>query len=144
MIQAADGGVMMWGIFSWHAKRRSKTAYEDYRCQHKLIRSSRWADCKLLIRTSTAEKTCLYTSTIILLINPFLSCLSPFFFYELLLFKFAAFSVTYVSLLPQRFLLRSFTLKESTNPSSLSPSAFNVKHLQEVLKCWKTETQTAD
>lgn len=79
MIQAADGGVMMWGIFSWHTKRQSKTAYEDYRCQHKLIRSSRWADCKLLIHTSTAEKTGLYTSTIILLINQFLSRVSLFF-----------------------------------------------------------------
>lgn len=110
MIQAADGGVMMWGIFSWHTKRQSKTAYEDYRCQHKLIRSSRWADCKLLIRTSTAEKTGLYTSTIILLINQFLSRVS-LFFYELLLLKFAAFNVTHVNLLPRRFLLGSFTLK---------------------------------
>lgn len=63
------------------------------------------------------------------------------FFYELLLFKFAAFNVTHVNLLPRRFLLGSFTLK--VLQPLIKSTAFNVKHFQEVL-CWKTETQTAD
>lgn len=132
MIQAADGGVMMWGIFSWHTKRQSKTAYEDYRCQHKLIRSSRWADCKLLIRTSTAEKTGLYTSTITLLINPFLSRVSLFLWAAS--FEICCFQCHPCQFASSTIPARVFHIKSTT---------LNVKHLQEVL-CWKTETQTAD